>query len=257
MPAPYFVTRGIVLRETVTRETDKILTLLTDDRGKTPVIARGARRKNSPLAAAAQSLAYSEWTIYRRGNWHYAKEAATMELFPGLRDDLETLSLAFYFAELAEAVAVEDIPAAPLLRHLLNGLYALSTRRYPLPLVKAAFELKFLSVAGFAPLADACAYCGSLNPSEPMLDAAQGVIHCRNCGPVSGANSAPLCPDSLAALRHVVYGDEKRLYAFRLGPEPLQRLADASEQFLFAQMERRFRTLEFYKSLAPSKGTSL
>ena len=207
MSAPYFVTRGIVLRETVTRESDKILTLLTDDHGKTPVIARGARRKNSPLAASAQSLAYSEWTIYRRGNWHYAKDGATLELFPGLRDDLETLSLGFYFAELAEAVAVEDTPAAPLLRHLLNGLYALSTRRYPLPLVKAAFELKFLCVAGFGPLADACARCGNPNPSEPMLDAVQGVIRCRNCGPVNDGNAAPLCPDSLAALRHVVSGD--------------------------------------------------
>ena len=123
--------------------------------------------------------------------------------------------------------------------------------------MKAAFELKFLCVAGFAPLADACARCGNPNPSEPMLDAVQGVIRCRNCGPVNDGNAAPLCPDSLAALRHVVYGDEKRLYAFRLGPEPLKRLAGASEQFLFAQMERRFRTLEFYKSLAPSKGTAL
>ena len=249
MSAPYFVTCGAVLRETATRETDKILTLLTEERGKTPVIARGARRKNSPFAAAAQPLAYSEWTLYQRGNWLFAKEGNTIELFPGLRNSLETLSLAFYFAELAEAVAVEDAPAAPLLRHLLNGLYALSNLRRPLPLVKAAFELKFLCIAGFAPLADACACCGRPDPSEPMLDPVRGVLRCRNCAPVE--NAMPLCPDSLAALRHIVYGDEKRLYSFRLSPDALRRLSDASERFLFAQMERRFRTLEFYKSLAP------
>ncbi len=61
----------------------------------------------------------------------------------------------------------------------------------------------------------------------------------------------PLCPNSLAALRHIVYGDEKRLYSFRLSPDALRRLSDASERFLFAQMERRFRTLEFYKALNP------
>ncbi|MEI3307121.1 MAG: recombination protein O N-terminal domain-containing protein [Dysosmobacter sp.] len=44
-PMPYLVTRGIVLRETETKETDKILTILTADRGKIPVIARGAREK--------------------------------------------------------------------------------------------------------------------------------------------------------------------------------------------------------------------
>ena len=246
MPVSYFVTRGVVLRQTVTRETDKILTLLTEERGRTPVIVRGARRKNSRFAASAQPLAWSEWTLYRRGDWYYAKEADTLELFAGLRGNLEALSLGFYFAELAEAVAVEDSPPGELLRHLLNGLYALSTLSRPLPLVKAAFELKFLCVSGFAPLADSCARCGRTDPASPVLDTVRGVVYCRDCAP--GA-SVPLCTDSLAALRHVVYGDEKRLYSFRLSPEPLQRFSDAAERFLFAQMERRFRTLEFYKSL--------
>ena len=42
----YIVTKGVVLRETETKESDKILTRLTADRGKISVIARGARRKS-------------------------------------------------------------------------------------------------------------------------------------------------------------------------------------------------------------------
>ena len=41
------VVEGVVLRETDTKETDKILTVLTKTEGKLSVIARGARRKNS------------------------------------------------------------------------------------------------------------------------------------------------------------------------------------------------------------------
>ena len=44
-----FVTCGLVLRETDTRDADKILTVLTPDRGRLSVIARGARRKGSRL----------------------------------------------------------------------------------------------------------------------------------------------------------------------------------------------------------------
>ena len=51
-----FVTCGLVLRETDTRDADKILTVLTPDRGKLAVIARGARRKGSRVAAACQLL---------------------------------------------------------------------------------------------------------------------------------------------------------------------------------------------------------
>jgi DNA repair protein RecO (recombination protein O) len=66
----------------------------------------------------------------------------------------------------------------------------------------------------------------------------------------------PLCRDSLAALRHIVYEDPKRLYSFQLGGDPLRRLSDAAEAFSAAQLERGFKTLDFYKSLQPLEITS-
>ena len=65
----------------------------------------------------------------------------------------------------------------------------------------------------------------------------------------------PLCRDSLAALRRIVYGDPKRLYSFTLGPDAQKRLSAAAEAFVSAQLERGFRTLDFYKSVCamPSK----
>lgn len=254
MPStPYIVTRGIVLRETETKEADKILTLLTAERGKLSVIARGARRKGCKFAACAQSLAYSEWTLYQKGSWYYANEGATLELWSGLRSDLDAMALGFYMAELTESVTAEETPAAELLRHLLNGLYALSALHKPPALVKPAFEMKLLCLAGYEPLADGCAYCGCPDPERPLLDVVQGVLRCRTCGVKESALSQPLCPDSLAALRHIIYGDPKRLYSFRLGPEPLKRLSGAAEAFAAAQLERGFKTLDFYKSLQPAE----
>lgn len=244
---PCMVVKGIVLRETETREADKILTLLTGEYGKLSVIARGVRRKSCKFAACAQSLAWSEWTLYQRGQWYYAREGSTLELFGGLRQDLDAMALGFYFAELTEAVTTEESPSEELLRHLLNGLYALSALHKPPALAKPAFELKLLCLAGYEPLADACAYCGAEDLENPMLDVAQGILRCGGCG--GPGMAVPLCRDSLAALRHIVYGDPKRLYAFTLGAEALARLSRAAEVFLFAQLERKFRTLDFYKSL--------
>ena len=246
---PYIVTRGVVLRETETKEADKILTLLTDGYGKISVIARGARRKTCKYAACAQPLVYSEWTLYQKGDWFYANEGSTLELFGGLRTDLEAMALGFYMAELTEAVTTEETAVPELLRHLLNGLYALSALRKPPALVKPAFEMKLLSLAGYEPLADSCAYCGCPEPEQPLLDVVQGVLRCSACGVKESALSMPLCADSLKALRHIIYGDPKRLYSFRLGQESLRRLSAAAEAFAAAQLERGFRTLDFYKSL--------
>ena len=67
--APYIVTKGVVLRETETRDADKILTVLTAERGKIPVIARGVKRKGCRYAAAAGLLACSDLSLYHRGAW--------------------------------------------------------------------------------------------------------------------------------------------------------------------------------------------
>lgn len=238
--------RGIVLRETAFKENDKILTLLTDG-GTIPVIARGVRRKNCRFTAAAQPLVYAEWTLTHRGKWYYANDGATLELFAGLRDSLPTLSLGCYFAELTGAVAVEGEPSGELLRHLLNGLYVIGQLHKPLSLSKAAFELRLLCLSGYTPLIRRCTVCGCENPAEPVLDTVQGTLRCKTCGTVSTA--FPLDSGALAAMRHIAYGDPKRQYAFQLGEPSLTKLSQAVEQFLMAQLDRGFQTLDFYKSI--------
>ena len=242
------VTSGIVLRSTDTKETDKILTVLTPDRGKIAVIARGARRKNSRLAASCQLLAYSELTIYQRGNWCYLDEACTIELFDGVRQDFELLSLASYFAELTESLTDADDASPEVLSLLLNALYALGTLQKDPQLVKPAFELRLMALSGFEPLADGCAVCGRPEPEQPMLDVTQGVVHCAGCKQMGGL-SLSLGAGALAALRHVLYGESKRLYSFRLDKPALNQLDHVSEAFIAAQLERGFRTLDYYKSI--------
>jgi DNA repair protein RecO (recombination protein O) len=107
----YITTNGLVLRETIYKESSKILTVLTEQEGKITVSARGARRRGSKTAAATQYLSFSEMTLVQsHGRWTLP-EAQSIELFSGLRDDLEKLSLGAYFAELLEAVADEDNPS--------------------------------------------------------------------------------------------------------------------------------------------------
>ena len=195
-----FVTCGLVLRETVTRDADKILTVLTLDRGRLSVIARGARRKGSRVAAACQLLAYSEMTLYERGRWTMLDAADTIELFDGLRQDLTALSLAAYFAELTEAVS--DGSGGDVLPLLLNALYALSALKKPPQLVKPAFQFRLMALAGYEPMADGCALCGAPQPENPMLDVVHGVVHCGKCREKGGL-SLPLTASGLAALAAV------------------------------------------------------
>lgn len=243
------VTKGIVLRATATKEADYILNILTDSLGRIAVVVRGARRKGSRIAAGSELLAFSELVLYQRGNWYYLDEASTISLFDGIRQDIELLSLASYFAEMTECVTAEDEPVPEILSLLLNSLYALDTLQKPQSIVKAAFELKLLALSGYEPLLDGCAVCGTHNPKEPVLDAQQGVLLCRECAGHGGGGLLPLDAGSFAAMRHVLFSEPKRMLSFSLSGETEKRFAAACEVFAQVQLDRRFKTLDFYKSM--------
>ncbi len=166
-----------------------------------------------------------------------------------MRSDLDKLSLGAWFAELTEAVAVEGVAAPELLRLLLNSLYALEELDRPAAQVKAVFELKLMALSGYAPMLDCCAVCGQ-EPEQPRFHLSQGELHCAGCRDRLGAGiSLPLDGGSLAAMRRVLYGDEKRLFSFRLSKTSLEKMGAATEAFVLTQLERGFRTLDFYKQL--------
>ncbi len=243
------VVKGIVLRAVDTKESDKILTVLTPG-GKLPVIAKGARSRKSRVTACTQLLAYSELTLSESRGWQYLSEGSPIQLFEGARRDIALLSLASYFAELTEAAALENVESGEILSLLLNALYALGELKKDPALVKPVFELKLLCLAGYEPLADACAYCGNPEPEDPVLDVREGVVCCGKCGKGERGLAMPLSPGALAALRRALYGEAKRLYSFSLAGPDLKKLGDASEAYVHAVLERGFGTLDFYKGLA-------
>ena len=77
----HVTTQGIVLRAVNYKESDKILTVLTQELGKLTVSARASRKKGGGISAAAQMLVWSEMTLYEyRQRWGL-KEAVTNREF--------------------------------------------------------------------------------------------------------------------------------------------------------------------------------
>ena len=53
--------------------------------------------------------------------------------------------------------------------------------------------------------------------------------------------------------RHVLYCPDKKLYSFTLDGPALRQLGQAAEVYVAAQLERSFRTLDYYKSILPQE----
>ena len=240
----YLKTEGLVLRQTDYKDTDRILNVLTREHGKMTFRARGVRSRRSKLGSACQLLCYSEFTVFENRGSAVIDEAVPLQMFPALRQDLTLLSLASYFAQVAEVVAQEDCPNPALLSLCLNAMYVLGQK--PQALVKAAFELRCACLAGYAPMLEQCPVCGSEAPDRFHLSA--GGVVCAGCQSPEGVR-VPLTPGMLAAMRYLAACPPARLFSFRLGENDLQALSDLTERYLMTQFERSFHTLDFYKSL--------
>ena len=244
----YLTTQGLVLRVTAYNDTDSLLTLLTPNHGKLTVKARGLRRKNSPLAAPCQLLAYGEFTLFEYRSMYTINEAVSKELFTPLRRDLQKLSLGTYFAQVAEVLSQEDLPNPELLSLLLNCLYGLSKLDIPELLIKSVFELRGACLAGYSPDLYGCHRCG--NPFPNRFDLSAGCLECHTCRNASSDGiRMPITPGMLEAMHYICTCDSKKLFSFALGEETLQQLSSITEGYFTTQLEGGFSTLDFYKSL--------
>lgn len=243
----YLKIQALVLRVTDYNDRDALLTLLTREHGKLTVKARGLRRKNSPLVASCQLLAYGEYTLFENRGAFTINEANSIELFTDIRKDLTKLSLGTYFAQSAEVIAQEDLPNPELLSLVLNCLYALTRLGLDERQVKAVYELRAACLAGYTPDLYGCHVCGSQTPI--LFDLSGGSLLCQSCRGSSSGIRMPLTPGILDAMRYIVYCDHKKLFAFSVGLDNLEQLSSLTEAYLTTQLERGFSTLDFYKSL--------
>ncbi|MBE6984121.1 MAG: DNA repair protein RecO [Ruminococcaceae bacterium] len=242
----YIKTEGIVLRETEYKDNDKLLTVLTKDLGKITVKAVGVKSQRSRLKAACQLLSFSEMTLLEHQGRYTLTEGSTKEMFTQLRNDIELLYLATYFAQVCDAVAQEDDPNPEILSLLLNCLYALTKLKKPQLLVKAVFELRLMCIVGFLPDLRGCLVCG--NEQADRFNITQGVVQCAGCS-AGGDIRMPLSAGTLMAMRYLAYCDAKKLFSFALSDGGIQELSDIAESYLSMRLERGFSTLDFYKSL--------
>ena len=244
----YLTTKGLVIRVVNYNDTDALLTLLTPDHGKVTAKARGLRRKNSPLIAPCQLLAYGEFTLFEYRAMYTINEAHSIELFSSLHRDLQKLSLGTYFAQAAELLSQEDLPNPELLSLVLNCLYALSKMNVPETIVKAVFELRGACLAGYSPDLYGCHRCG--NPFPDRFDLTEGRLECASCrDPSSSGIRLPITAGMLEAMHYITTCDPRKIFSFQVGEETVNQLAAVTESYLSTQLERGFSTLDFYKSL--------
>lgn len=243
--------KGIIVSETDFSETDKYITLLTYDHGKISVLCKGVRRKNSPLANKTRLFTFAQFELFSNKNKYILNDVLLIERFFEITKDIEHFAICSYFVQLASNLCDEDFINVEVTRTLISSLYAVAKKGKEPKLVKCALELRLMSFAGFKPLIDRCGICNKKSGLEkPFFDTLNGCICCFDC--VSDINSPHLTPITqgvLHAMYHILSCPLDKLYSFNLNERSFNILYNLCENFVLAQTDYKFKTLDFYKSI--------
>lgn len=157
---PTIKARGIVIRKSNFGEADRILTILTVDRGKMRVIAKGVRRTKAKLAGWLDMFADNELELAEGRNLDIVTGAVGVKNFAADGLSLQQTGLMYYFCELVDKLIEETNEVPEVFGLLRESLMAVSGNGWSLNLLKTYFEIKLLTILGFAPELYRCVVTG-------------------------------------------------------------------------------------------------
>ena len=177
-----------MLRARPLGEADRVLTLLTRERGKVDAVAKGIRRPRSSMAGRLEPLAEARVALHKGRSLDVITEARTIvSHWTGLcrPDALATASL---FAETVDLFCEPDLALPEIYALLAGAIGAAAASESPASLVPR-FQLRLLHALGLAPADDACVRCGAGFDELPTgsgralawLDLEGGGLGCERC----------------------------------------------------------------------------
>ncbi len=229
-----FKVKGIVIKEIVYKETDKIITLMTDKLGKISCMAKGAKKNNSPLLASSQFLVYSEFLLYKGTSFYHINSAEMLESFYSLKTDYEKLEKAYELTKALNKVAYENEDSEELLSLYLNTLFVLSKKEKEYRFIQSVFKLKSMCLIGYSPHLYICSKCSKQTVSKENIiptyyDKTSNSCECISCYEKSkkeegyvGSRYRQISDAVLIAILYIISSPIKKVFGFELKEKELK-----------------------------------
>lgn len=212
---------GLIIKSVKFEESSRILTLLTRERGQIQVAADRVRTNRGGYMKGTQLFSFSWFSLFKNHKTLYRmNNAESREYFAELREDLVKLAYAAYFADVAYQISNENVADDGLLSLLLNTLHLLCKGNVAAEKLKAVYELRAMTVAGFMP-----------------------DVSCRRI--CDTEINETLC----AAIEYITKSEANKIFSFDMTGEMLNYLSSLSENYVAAMIEKRLKTLDYLKNI--------
>ncbi len=243
------VVNAIVLGGVDLGEADRLVHLLTRERGRIAARARGARKSRKRYGGRLDRYALIRARLRVRKGRSALGEVDLLRPFLGVREDLVRTAMADHLLELVRTVAREDEPLPELFGLLLRSLAALDGDSTPGEAWVRAASMRVMELTGVGASLDRCCACGRTPDRGPagFSAAAGGVL----CAEHAGEDPAVrrLAARDLATLQRLAALDLAEPGRTGIADRDVRRVRGLLERFVEYHLERRARTGPFLDAL--------
>jgi len=154
-------TAAFVLRTRPYGESDRLVTVLTEEHGKLTGIAKGAKNSRRRFAGTLEPFVQIRAVFQMRphSDLVFLQRCELMAPFHGFTSDLARYAAGSYVLELADRMVLGRESSGDVYRLVRDALEDMD-RDGASPGVVGAFELRLLAASGYEPSFGACRSCG-------------------------------------------------------------------------------------------------
>lgn len=174
-----FKTDALLLRAVDYGENDKMVTLLTAERGKLGAGLKGVKKAGAKLKFAAQPFCFAEYVLAERGGRYTVTGCSLHDGFFALREDIRAFYAASIVTAACDGLVFEGAESGEMLVAAVSALGEMCGDDPSFALVK--FLLKALAVSGYPVAADNCPVCGEQLSGRMAFDMQRGSFCCSGC----------------------------------------------------------------------------
>jgi len=213
----HVLVNGMVLLTAPVNDYDRRMILLTKERGKITVFAKGARRQGSRMMAATNPFCFGTFKLYEGKSAYNLIEASITHYFEELRNDFEGAYLGMYFLEIADYYSRENNDDTELLKLLFQSVRAIIKPNIDNRLVKVIFEMKSMVVNG----------------EFPGIPA-----------------NIKLLPGTIYTIEFIIKTPVEKLFTFALADDVLTEMKKISSDYMNRYIDRKFKSLELLQTIS-------
>ena len=226
-------TEAVVLSDMPHGETSKIIRVYTKDYGRVSLIAKGSRKLKNRFGGSLDPLNHVTIVYYYKDNrdLHLITQCDIIESYPGVKEDLEKLSIGLSIAEILVTLVLEEESNRTLFGLVVKTLTALETVEKNYDNFYLYFLTRFLQISGFGLHAQRCQNCGTeMNAQSAFFSISRGGLLCKSCSQAE-SNQTRILAETVQVLKHVLLKEPEQFLNLRISEKSKRELTTIFDNF--------------------------